>query len=226
MIYPNNDPKKDLWLTEQCCLHVLWASNLFFFFFCHSDAIIKRSSRQEAHGPRVAHLSDIATADMQMLCNIFPILSSQLLKRSSFKQFLILKKNIYGMPVNRAWSFEQTLNGGHGFTICTILAIFDLRVIPMLPPNFRVNWSFSSGEEAKNRFSRWLPWWPSWISDWHDFSYFWSTNHPNVSYQVWSQWPFGAGEEAKYRFSRSRSSGGHQNDFSYFWSTSQPSASC
>ena len=56
--------------------------------------------KQEAHGPRVAHLSDIATAEMQMLCNIFPILSSQLMKRSSFKQFFILKKKIYGMPVN------------------------------------------------------------------------------------------------------------------------------
>ena len=56
--------------------------------------------KQEAHGPRVAHLSDIATADMQMLCNVFPILSSQLMKRSSFKQFFILKKKIYGMPVN------------------------------------------------------------------------------------------------------------------------------
>ena len=67
--------------------------------------------KQEAHGPRVAHLSDIATADMQMLCNIFPILSSQLMKRSSFKQFLILKKNIiYSMTVYGAWSFEQTLN--------------------------------------------------------------------------------------------------------------------
>ena len=29
---------------------------------------------QEAHGPRLAHLSDTVTADMQMLCNIFPIL--------------------------------------------------------------------------------------------------------------------------------------------------------
>ena len=56
--------------------------------------------KQEAHGPQVAHLSDIATADMQMLSNIFPILSSQLMKRSSFKQFFILKKKIYGMPVN------------------------------------------------------------------------------------------------------------------------------
>ena len=30
------------------------------------------------------------------------------MKRSSFKQFLILK-NIYGMIVNEAWSFEQIL---------------------------------------------------------------------------------------------------------------------
>ena len=50
---------------------------------------------QEAHGPRFAHLSDIATADMQMLCNIFPVLSSQLMKISSFEQFLVLKKNIW-----------------------------------------------------------------------------------------------------------------------------------
>ena len=54
-------------------------------------------------GPRVAHLSSIASADMQMSCNMFLILSSQLMKRSSFKQFLILKKNIiYGMTVNGA----------------------------------------------------------------------------------------------------------------------------
>ena len=147
--------------------------------------------KQEAHGPQVAHLSDIATADMQMLCNIFPILSSQLMKRSSFKQFFILKKKIHGMPVNWGWSFEQTLNGSQlGFTIGTILAIFDPRVTPMLPTKFPVNWPFSSGEEAKNRFSRWLPWQPSWISDWHNFSYFWSTSHPNVSYDVWSQLAF------------------------------------
>ena len=40
----------------------------------------KKKKKQEAHGPRFAHLSDIATADTQMLCNIFPILSSQLRK--------------------------------------------------------------------------------------------------------------------------------------------------
>ena len=56
--------------------------------------------------------------------------------------------------------------------IGTILAISDLQVTLMLPTKFRVNWPFGSGEEAKNRFSRWLSWWPSRISDRNDFSYF------------------------------------------------------
>ena len=69
--------------------------------------------------------------------------------------------------------FQDGCHGGHpGFPIGTSLAIFDLQVIPMLPSKFGVNSPFSSGEEAKNRFSRWPPWWPSWISDRHDFSYF------------------------------------------------------
>ena len=74
----------------------------------------------------------------------------------------------------------------------------------MLHTKFQVDWSFGSGVEAKNRFSRWPPWRPSWISDWNDFSYFWSTSHPDASYQVSSQvsWPFGSGGEAKNRFSR------------------------
>ena len=33
----------------------------------------------------------------------------------------------------------------------------------MFPTKFQVKWPFSSGEEVKNRFSKWLPWWPSWI---------------------------------------------------------------
>ena len=57
----------------------------------------------------------------------------------------------------------------------------------MLPTKLQVNWLLGLGEEEKNRFSRW-PWLrPSWISDQHDFSYFWSISHPDASYQVWSQ---------------------------------------
>ena len=63
--------------------------------------------------------------------------------------------------------------GSHlGFPIETILAIFDLQVTPFPLTKFRVNWPFGSEEEAKNRFSRWLPWRPSWTSDQYDFSYF------------------------------------------------------
>ena len=47
--------------------------------------------------------------------------------------------------------------------------------------------AFQFRRKAKNRFSRWRPWRPSWISDRHDFSYFWSTSHPDASYQVSSQ---------------------------------------
>ena len=28
---------------------------------------------------------------------------------------------------------------------------------------------FGLGVEGKIRFSKWLPWWPSWISDWNGF---------------------------------------------------------
>ena len=39
------------------------------------------------------------------------------------------------------------------------LFFFYLQVSPMLPTKFPVNWPFSSEEEGKNRFSRWLPSW-------------------------------------------------------------------
>ena len=64
-------------------------------------------------------------------------------------------------------------DGRHlGFPIRTTLPIFDLQVTPMFPTKFQVNWPFGSGEKVKNRFSRWHPWWPSWISYQKDISYF------------------------------------------------------
>ena len=70
-------------------------------------------------------------------------------------------------------NFQDGCQGSHlGFPTETILAIFDLQVTTMLPTKFQVKWPFCSGEEVKNRFSRWPPWWPSWILDWNDFSHF------------------------------------------------------
>ena len=68
----------------------------------------------------------------------------------------------------------------------------------MLPTKFKVNKPFflivlgfnDSGEEAKNRFSRWPSKQRPWISDQDNFSYFSSTNHHNASYQVSSQLAF------------------------------------
>ena len=72
----------------------------------------------------------------------------------------------------RKIDFQDGHHGSHvGFLIGTILAIFDLQVTPLFPTKFQVNWPFGSEEEAKNKFWRWLP---SWISDWNDFSYFWT----------------------------------------------------
>ena len=67
------------------------------------------------------------------------------------------------------------------FKMAAMAAILDFRFerfylfliyTPMLPIKFQVNWPLGSGEEAKNRFSRWLPWWPSWISVRNHFRYF------------------------------------------------------
>ena len=69
--------------------------------------------------------------------------------------------------------FQDGNCGGYlVFLIGTILAIFDLQVTLMILTKFQGNWSFGSAEEAKNRFSRWLPWWPSWISDPNNLNYF------------------------------------------------------
>ena len=93
-------PKKENFQMRNSDIFPISSQNIDFGY---SPQSIFFSKIRKTRGPRATHLSDIATADMQMLCNIFPVLSSQLMKRSTFKQFLILKKNIiYGMTVNGA----------------------------------------------------------------------------------------------------------------------------
>ena len=53
---------------------------------------------------------------------------------------------------------DDCLCGHLGFPIGTVLATSNLQISPMLSAKFQVNWPFDSGEEAKNRFSRWWPW--------------------------------------------------------------------
>ena len=97
-----------------------------------------------------------------------------------------------------------------------ILAVFDLQVTPMLRTEFQINWPFCSGEVAKNRFSRWPPWQPSWISD-RNFDLQFTLMLP-AKFQL--KWPFGSGEEVKKSFSRWPPWPPFwipdRNDFSYF----------
>ena len=126
--------------------------------------------------------------------------------------------------------FQDGCHGGHlGFPICTLLAIFDLKVTLMLPSKFGVNWPFGSGEEAKNGFSRWLPCGHLGFP----IGTILSTFDLQVTLMLPSKfgvnWPFGSGEEAKNIFSRWQPWRppwiSDRNDFSYFCSTSHPDAS-
>ena len=173
--------------------------------------------------------------------NIFPRLRlwrpSLISDRNDFSSFFIYKSPWCFLP-----SFESTglsvlqkkrklhfQDGSHvrhlGFQIRRILTIFYLLVIPMLPTKSQDNLPFISGEEVKNRFSRWRP---SWISHLNDFSYFFMSKSIRCflpSFKV--NWPYVSGE-AKNRFSRFRplrpSWISDRNDFNYFWFTIHPDA--
>ena len=126
--------------------------------------------------------------------------------RNDLRYFLIYKLPGYFLKVNSelafwfirsakwvsdrndfSYSWFSSHGGHHWFPIGTILTVFDLQVL-ILPIKFRVSWPFGSGDEVQNRFSRWRPFW---ISDPNDFSYFWSTSHPDASYHVSSQFAQG-----------------------------------
>ena len=71
-----------------------------------------------------------------------------------------------------------------------ILAIFDLQVTQILSIKFQVIRPFCSGEEVQNTFSRRQLWWPSFLSDQNNVSYYGSISHPDAFYQVLSQLSF------------------------------------
>ena len=82
-------------------------------------------------------------------------------------------------------------DGHHlGFPIGTILAIFISTSHPDASYEFSNQlalWFRKISKKKKKRVSRWPPWWPSWISDPNNLSYYRSTSHLNASYQVSSQ---------------------------------------
>ena len=68
-----------------------------------------------------------------------------------------------------------------------ILAILNLCVTVMPPIKFLLNPTYVLGGDVLWTISRWLPWWPSWISEQNDFSNFESLCHCDTSHQVSAQ---------------------------------------
>ena len=88
-------------------------------------------------------------------------------------------------------------HSGHlGFPIGMILANFDLQVTRTLPTEFRINWPFSSGEKAKNKFSKWPPWTFLTILDLQV-----TPMHP-IKFRA--NWPFNWGKKRKTDFQDGR----------------------
>ena len=67
----------------------------------------------------------------------------------------------------------------------------------MLPTKFQVSWPFCSEEEVINKFPRWPPWRPYWISDRNDFNYFDQQITPVLPSKFPVNWPLGSGEVEK-----------------------------
>ena len=155
----------------------------YFLSTSHPDASYQVSSqlalplRRRSRRQIFKMATTVAILDFRLeLFELFLIYKSPQCFLPSFKSigFLFQAKN-------RKIDFQDSSHGSHlGFPTGTILAVFDLvQVTLMLSTKIHVNWPFSSGEEVKNRFSRWWPWWSSWILDRNDFSYFLSTSHPS-----------------------------------------------
>ena len=85
--------------------------------------------------------------------------------------------------------FQDGHYGHLGFPIRSILAIFDLQVAPINLTKFWFNWPFGSGEEAQNRFYRWQPRQPSWISDQKNWATFDLQVTQMLPTKFWVNWP-------------------------------------
>ena len=156
-----------------------------------------------------------------------------------FQLILIHRLSRCFLPSFKSIGFPIQENSGKLiFQIATMTAILDfrsekfklfyLKVIPMLPTKFQVDWPFDTGEKETD-----------FRNDGHGdhlgfpIGTILAIFNLQVSFmlptELQDKWPFGSGDEAKTRFSRlpprRLSWISNWNYFNYYWSTSHPDAS-
>ena len=81
--------------------------------------------------------------------------------------------------------FEEFQDGDHLWHWKRrILAVLNFHNTPVPPIMFKVNQTYPSVADVIWRFSRWLPWWPSWILERNHFCNFKSPCCPDALHQV------------------------------------------
>ena len=107
--------------------------------------------------------------------------------------------------------FQTRGHGGrYGFLIGIILHFFGVKVTPNTFYYIKVDWHFVSGQDAKNRFSRWPPRRLSWNLDRNNFSYFKLKVTLMLPAKFQVNWTFDSGNKGeKNIFSRWSPHGGH-----------------
>ena len=127
--------------------------------------------------------------------------------------------------------FEEFQDGGHlGYWKRRIWASLNFHNTPMPPIMFKLNQTYRSVADVIWRFSRWLPWWPSWISERNHFSNSKSLCCPDAFHLLLHPTFKMAGGDIVWRFSRwltwRPSWISERNDFSKSKSPCDPNASC
>ena len=125
--------------------------------------------------------------------------------RTNFQQFwismlLLCRKSSLGSIRITVWEemsfeeFQDGLGGHHRCQYGKYLAVPILHISPVSPTKFQLNPTYRLGADVVPRFSRWPPWWTSWILERNEFSNSEYVGHLNASHQVYAQsdLPFGS----------------------------------
>ena len=100
--------------------------------------------------------------------------------------------------------FEDFQDGGHlGHWNRRILAILNFHNTPMPPITFKLNQTYPLVADVIWRFSRWLPCWPSWISERNHFRHFkspWFLDALHHFHSIWLNYSIEA--DNNWRLSR------------------------